>query len=315
MWLRGDRDPGLVGGVRIVCQQWNLWGCGASLSLVGCGVTGKRRRSRGSWLTRGRSALYEHWERHQWSPFEIDFSVDAASFASLDETTRAGSSGCSRTASTPRSTLRPCWRRSYLRLLTTIFGWFCRHRSPTSIGISSRCCVSSEVFGVRGGIEAVEPLADRGSTRSRPRSTTRSTVSCARSREPRRGHLPEGGRRLSPPRRGVDRTRQPDVRRRAVRSGRFLSRSAGGATARGARRGAPHRHRRLVCTPPPRPRRPSGARADQRARRRLPRSARVCSRKPPRSWRLTSFRPTAPTRRRSGPRYNASSSSACARSG
>ena len=35
-------------------------------------------------------ALYEHWERHQWSPFEIDFSVDAASFASLDEATRAG---------------------------------------------------------------------------------------------------------------------------------------------------------------------------------------------------------------------------------
>jgi hypothetical protein len=21
-------------------------------------------------------ALYEHWERHQWSPFAIDFSVD-----------------------------------------------------------------------------------------------------------------------------------------------------------------------------------------------------------------------------------------------
>ena len=35
-------------------------------------------------------ALYEHWERHQWSPFEIDFSVDAESFADLDETTRTG---------------------------------------------------------------------------------------------------------------------------------------------------------------------------------------------------------------------------------
>ena len=35
-------------------------------------------------------ALYEHWERHQWSPFEIDFSIDAASFAALDEPTRAG---------------------------------------------------------------------------------------------------------------------------------------------------------------------------------------------------------------------------------
>ncbi len=35
-------------------------------------------------------ALYEHWERHQWSPLAIDFSVDAATFAALDETTRSG---------------------------------------------------------------------------------------------------------------------------------------------------------------------------------------------------------------------------------
>src|SRR5215216_3511734 len=35
-------------------------------------------------------ALYEHWERHQWSPFAIDFSTDAASFAALDEATRDG---------------------------------------------------------------------------------------------------------------------------------------------------------------------------------------------------------------------------------
>jgi len=36
------------------------------------------------------SALYEHSERHQWSPLEIDFSIDAESFAALDETTRTG---------------------------------------------------------------------------------------------------------------------------------------------------------------------------------------------------------------------------------
>src|SRR4030095_1971506 len=35
-------------------------------------------------------ALYEHWERHHWSPFAIDFSTDAASFAALDEPTRDG---------------------------------------------------------------------------------------------------------------------------------------------------------------------------------------------------------------------------------
>ena len=33
-------------------------------------------------------ALYEHWERHQWSPLAIDFSVDAATFAGLDAETR-----------------------------------------------------------------------------------------------------------------------------------------------------------------------------------------------------------------------------------
>jgi ribonucleotide reductase beta subunit family protein with ferritin-like domain len=30
-------------------------------------------------------ALYEHWERNQWSPLEIEYSTDAASFAALDE--------------------------------------------------------------------------------------------------------------------------------------------------------------------------------------------------------------------------------------
>jgi len=33
-------------------------------------------------------AIYEHWERHQWSPFELDFATDAASFAALDEERR-----------------------------------------------------------------------------------------------------------------------------------------------------------------------------------------------------------------------------------
>ena len=30
-------------------------------------------------------ALYEHWERNQWSLFDLDFSVDAASYGKLDE--------------------------------------------------------------------------------------------------------------------------------------------------------------------------------------------------------------------------------------
>ncbi len=35
-------------------------------------------------------ALYEHWERNQWSPLELDYAQDAASFAALDEEERRG---------------------------------------------------------------------------------------------------------------------------------------------------------------------------------------------------------------------------------
>ncbi len=35
-------------------------------------------------------ALYEHWERHQWSPLEIDYSTDAESFAMLEEEAKEG---------------------------------------------------------------------------------------------------------------------------------------------------------------------------------------------------------------------------------
>jgi hypothetical protein len=36
------------------------------------------------------SALYEHWERHQWSSLAIDLSVDAATFQLLDQAERDG---------------------------------------------------------------------------------------------------------------------------------------------------------------------------------------------------------------------------------
>lgn len=35
-------------------------------------------------------ALYAHWERNQWSPLEIDFSTDAATFAAMSPAARAG---------------------------------------------------------------------------------------------------------------------------------------------------------------------------------------------------------------------------------
>lgn len=35
-------------------------------------------------------ALYEHWERNQWSPLDIDYTEDRASYLALDEDARAG---------------------------------------------------------------------------------------------------------------------------------------------------------------------------------------------------------------------------------
>jgi len=35
-------------------------------------------------------ALYEHWERNQWSPLDIDYSEDRRSFEALDEPSREG---------------------------------------------------------------------------------------------------------------------------------------------------------------------------------------------------------------------------------
>jgi len=35
-------------------------------------------------------ALYEHWEGNQWSPLDIDYSTDAASFRALGEEDRKG---------------------------------------------------------------------------------------------------------------------------------------------------------------------------------------------------------------------------------
>ena len=106
-------------------------------------------------------ALYEHWERHQWSPFEIDFSVDAASFASLDETTRAGLvwvfAHRFQAEFNVAALLAPFLLAAPdydLRLvLSTQVADEHRH-------IESVLRVYAEVFGVGGGIEAVKPLAD-----------------------------------------------------------------------------------------------------------------------------------------------------------
>src|SRR5215204_6234099 len=106
-------------------------------------------------------ALYEHWERHQWSPFAIDFSTDAASFATLDEATRDGlvSVFAHRFQAefnvavllAPFLAAAPDYDVQLL-LATQVAD---EHRH-----IESVVRVYTEVFGVDGGFEAVKALAD-----------------------------------------------------------------------------------------------------------------------------------------------------------
>ena len=107
-------------------------------------------------------ALYEHWERHQWSPLAIDFSVDAESFAALDETTRAGlvwafahrfqAEFNVAVLLAPFLLAAPDYEVRLL-LATQVAD---EHRH-----IESLLRVYGDVFGVEGGIEAVRALADR----------------------------------------------------------------------------------------------------------------------------------------------------------
>ena len=106
-------------------------------------------------------AIYEHWERHQWSPFAIDFTTDAASFAALNEESRdglmwilaqrfsaefnvAGLLG-------PFLTAAPDYETA-LVLATQVADEY-RH-------VQSVVRVYEEVIGVRGGMEAIRALAD-----------------------------------------------------------------------------------------------------------------------------------------------------------
>jgi ribonucleotide reductase beta subunit family protein with ferritin-like domain len=107
------------------------------------------------------SALYAHWERHQWSPLAIDFSADAASFAELDAETRD----------------RLLWVYAHrfhaefnvAELLAPFLlaapDYDVRLLLATQVAdeyrhIESVLRVYSEVFGFGGGIAEVKPLAD-----------------------------------------------------------------------------------------------------------------------------------------------------------
>jgi ribonucleotide reductase beta subunit family protein with ferritin-like domain len=106
-------------------------------------------------------ALYEHWERHQWSPFAIDFSRDAASFAGLDERTRDGLvlvfahrfHAEFKVAALLAPFLLAAPDYEVQLLLATQVADEHRH-------IESVLRVYSDVFAVEGGVAAVKALAD-----------------------------------------------------------------------------------------------------------------------------------------------------------
>ena len=244
-------------------------------------------------------------------------SVDAKSFAALDEKTRAGLVWVFahrfhaefNVAGLLAPFLLAAPDYDVQLLLATQVADEHRH-------IESVVRVYSEVFGIEGGIGAVKALAD-AQIDPVAASLYEALDGVVRALEQSRDEdaflravvayhlLAEGS---------IGRANQTFVAG-AVRSGRFLSRPAGGATAGGARRGAPHRHRRLVRPPAPRPRRPAARALISElvdAFRELGENL-LESTSP--ELAATSSRPTAPTRRRSGPRCNASSSSAYARSG
>jgi len=106
-------------------------------------------------------ALYEHWERHQWSPLTIDFSIDAATFAALDRTSREGLvwvfAHRFQAEFNVAALLAPFLLAApdydvQLLLATQVAD---EHRHVESV-----LRVYSEVFGVEGGLDAVKALAD-----------------------------------------------------------------------------------------------------------------------------------------------------------
>jgi ribonucleotide reductase beta subunit family protein with ferritin-like domain len=106
-------------------------------------------------------ALYEHWERHQWSPLAIDFSIDAATFAALDKTSREGLvwvfAHRFQAEFNVAALLAPFLLAApdydvQLLLATQVAD---EHRHVESV-----LRVYSEVFGVEGGLDAVKTLAD-----------------------------------------------------------------------------------------------------------------------------------------------------------
>ncbi len=108
------------------------------------------------------AALYEHWERHQWSSLAIDLSVDAETFQALDREARDGfvwmfanrfhaEFNVARLLA-PFLLAAPDYGIQLL-LATQVAD---EHRHLQTV-----LRIYEEVFGVEGGLDAVRELADR----------------------------------------------------------------------------------------------------------------------------------------------------------
>ncbi len=148
-------------------------------------------------------ALYAHWERTQWSSLALDLTTDRASFEGLEAGAQAGivwifahrfhaEFQVARLLA-PFLMAAPDYEVQLL-LATQVAD---EHRHLQAV-----LRIYEEVFGVKGGIEAVRELADRNID---PVAETLYSKLGERVRllyeAPRRGHFPRLGRRLPPARR------------------------------------------------------------------------------------------------------------------
>ncbi len=107
------------------------------------------------------SSLYKHWEAHQWSPLELELTTDAASFAALDDDARDGFIWAFahrfhaefNVASLLAPFLQHAPHYEMQLLIATQVADEHRH-------LQSVLRVYEEVFGVRGGFEAIRDVAD-----------------------------------------------------------------------------------------------------------------------------------------------------------
>ena len=107
------------------------------------------------------TALYEHWERHQWSALAINLTTDAATFQTLGETDSEGlvwifanrfhaEFNVARLLA-PFLIAAPSWEMQLLLATQTAD----EHRHLQVV-----LRIYEEVFGVKGGIDAVRKVAD-----------------------------------------------------------------------------------------------------------------------------------------------------------